>query len=209
MKTRINLYLPEFKPPKELLSVARVVMIALAVLAVMILWVLYARNQVAVQQKKNMELVTRLNNATEELTTFQRAVSERSSGEQLEAELERAKIRYESKRQLADVLSQMKSNTEQHYSSLLLELARISTPNIAIESVSANGRVVTIKGKTADPAAVAEFVESFKRLDYLHNLSFASVNVGTESGKQSGLLQFSLVGFDPSGTGGKKDGGSK
>ncbi len=209
MKTRINLYLPEFKPPKELLSVARVVMIALAVLAVMILWVLYARNQVAVQQKKNMELVTRLNNATEELTTFQRAVSERSSGEQLEAELERAKIRYESKRQLADVLSQMKSNTEQHYSSLLLELARISTPNIAIESVSANGRVVTIRGKTADPAAVAEFVESFKRLDYLHNLSFASVNVGTESGKQSGVRQFSLVGFAPSGRGGKKEGGSK
>jgi Tfp pilus assembly protein PilN len=209
MKTRINLYLPEFKPPKELLSIARIAMLTLAVMVVMILWVLYARNEVSVQQKKNQELVEKLNSATEEMTLFQRAVSERSSGEQLEAELERAKIRYESKRKLADVLSQMKTNTGHNYSSLLMELAQVGSSNIAIESVSANGRVVTIKGKTTDATAVADFVENFKRLDYLHSLSFASVNVGTESADHSGLLNFSLVGFDPSRGKEKSDGEKK
>ena len=59
MKTRVNLYLPEFKPPKEILTLTRVILITLAVLAVMIAWTVYSRDQLAQQQRKNQELTDR------------------------------------------------------------------------------------------------------------------------------------------------------
>ncbi len=223
MKTRFNLYLPEFKPPKELLSVARIVIVCLVVMALMLGWMFLVRGQYATMQQQSSKADSQLASINEDIATIQQRIASRSSSDQISGELERAKARYESKRRLADVLSQFKYNTDSNYSSLLLELAKVSNSQMAIESIKAVGRVVTIKGKTVTAGAVADFVESFKSLDYLHNLSFASIEVGSNdnasstdknnsdaSGAKTGLLSFSLTGFDPVKNKGKSpQGGSK
>ncbi|MBQ8707347.1 MAG: PilN domain-containing protein [Succinivibrionaceae bacterium] len=197
MKTRINLYLPEFRPPKELLTLTRVILISLLALGLMVAWIFVARGQMAAQQKRNLDLTDRLTEVSDEVMQIQQKVAARSSSDQLEKDLERAKVRYEAKKKLADVMAGLKVDSDVSYSSLLMELAQVSSPNLAIESVSASGRVVTIRGKTSDASAVADFVEKFKNLDSLHKLSFASVSVGSEKDEKTGLLDFSLTGFDP------------
>ena len=168
MKTRINLYLPEFRPPKELLTLTRVILISLLALGLMVAWIFVARGQMAAQQKRNLDLTDRLTEVSDEVMQIQQKVAARSSSDQLEKDLERAKVRYEAKKKLADVMAGLKVDSDVSYSSLLMELAQVSSPNLAIESVSASGRVVTIRGKTSDASAVADFVEKFKNLDSLH-----------------------------------------
>lgn len=196
MKTRVNLYLPEFKPPKEILTLTRVILITLAVLAVMIAWTVYSRDQLAQQQRKNQELTDRQITLSDEVLQIQQRIAARNSSEELATMLERAKQRYEAKLRLAGVLASMKEGTDARYSALLMAIAQVSSSRMAIESITANGRTVSIKGKTTDAAAVAEFLDSFKRLEALRGLSFESVEVkAPEEG--SGLMSFSLSGRAP------------
>lgn len=198
MKTRINLYLPEFRPARELLTVPRLILICLIVLAVMVSWVFYVRSSITTQQVANQKMQDQITQLEVQVEVLRDRISSMQSDAALKAELEQTKNRYRSLKIIMKALKDVKTAGTIQYSSLLMELAEACSANMALEKITASGKVVSIEGKTLKGSDVPAFVERFKQLDVLHQLSFASIEVGKDETSQTpGPLSFKLTGFNP------------
>ncbi len=198
MKTRINLYLPEFRPAKELLTLSRVVLICFIVLLLMIGWVFAARASTASQMKENQRLQDQITQLEEQINLMQERILAMHTNGDLKAELERAKKRYKSLQVIISALKNIKADNAILYSSLMMELAEACSSRMAIEKIVATGKVVNIEGKVIGGNEVPSFIERFKQLDVLHQLSFASIEVGRANEEDnSSPMSFKLTGYNP------------
>lgn len=197
MKTRINLYLPEFRPPKELLTLSRHVIICLVVMCLMIGWIFLAKSSYNAQLKRNEQIQNKINDVVTQVSAIENQLASKNANNDLKVELARAKHRYKSMQVIMNALQKINLGNDIQYSSLLMELAEACSSNMSIEKVVALGKNVTIEGKTINGSEIPAFVDRFKQLDVLHQLTFASIEVGRSDEEKSGLMNFKLVGFDP------------
>lgn len=203
MKTRINLYLNEFKPPKELITLGRAILFALLCFAIILGIGLYQRSILAKEQKKVQELTEQKEQVQNSLLEAQIAFAARQTDEALKNEVEQLREIYLSKVALFDVIRNLKMSTDVQYSNTFMDLARASSSAISISNITLNGTRIDLKGKTVTGDEVPNFIDQFKKLDNLTNRSFATIKIERPTEKQSdqtvnsGLLDFELVSFDP------------
>lgn len=207
MKTRINLYLNEFKPPKELLTVGRIILISAICAALVLCFGIYQRASLAKQQREVQDLTQQKDAAQTELLELQKAYASRPTDELLKREVDELRQMYLSKVALYEIISNLKMNSEVNYSSTMLDVARASSNTMSISRIVMNGKRMDLRGKVVAGDEIPAFVDRFKQLDNLNSRSFGTIKIQrpVEAGENkkaensdSALLDFELVGFDPS-----------
>lgn len=206
MKTRINLYLNEFKPPKELLTLGRMLIVAAVCFFLVLCYGFYQRANLAKEQRTVMQLEEQKDAVQKNLLEVQMAYASRGTDEALKKEVDELNQLYLSKLALYDVIRNLKMSTDVNYASTLMDVARASSNSMSISRVVLNGKRMDIKGKVVFGDEVPVFIDKFKQLDNLSSRSFGfikiyrdkeNVSTANEKANESGLMDFELIGFDP------------
>ena len=176
MKTRINLYLNEFKPPKELLTLGRMLIVAAVCFFLVLCYGFYQRANLAKEQRTVMQLEEQKDAVQKNLLEVQMAYASRGTDEALKKEVDELNQLYLSKLALYDVIRNLKMSTDVNYASTLMDVARASSNSMSISRVVLNGKRMDIKGKVVSGDEVPVFIDKFKP-----SASTFCVNISKES----------------------------
>lgn len=201
MKTRINLYLQEFRPPKEMLTLGKVIVVSLILLCCVFALFSYKNGQFKKLQKEVAELNKRTESLQSQIEETSIAISQRTGNDAAKQNLKNVKNLYHSKVALLDAVKNLKFGLNYNYSSILMDIAKFSSPNISFNEIYINNDIMNLKGKTIKASEVPALIERFKMSDSLSQSSFETLSIGEDNLKddnlnKSGLLDFSLVGYD-------------
>lgn len=204
MKTRINLYLNEFRPPREIFTLGRLILLSVAVLCLTLGYGFLQRTVLSHEQSETMRINAENEKLQEQLVAMQIQYASRKKESSLEREVEELRQNYQAKLALVDVISGMKVATDVNYSGTMMDIARASSPAMSIKSININGPILNLSGFVSSGAEVPAFIERFRQLDTLSKIAFSQVIIGhdiqksdSENKNVNGLLDFELKGFDP------------
>ncbi len=202
MKNRINLYFSEFQPPKDPLSLGRVVLIFCVALALMIVASYFAHAHMKKWSNLAYEAEQERAAAEEEAEALRTAAQSRKSDEGQKRRLENLKKHYESQSLLLDSISKIKADTDIAYSAFMADLARTSDAEVQITDFWAKGQKVDLAGKTLRPEAIPAMLERFKNAETLGTKSFSGFRIvepsqTNQNAESDGLYGFELKGYEP------------
>ena len=161
MKKRINLYLPEFRPQRQWLSLSQmsvawgIVLFLLVGIAGGLQWLLSQRqDELARLQQHKQQVDSQIKTATQQLQL-------RHSDENLLRELKRNQEELQGKRLLLQYLQHIGPLQNQGFSLWLSDLAKAYQPAISLQEFSIAGDQVLLRGEAASNEAVPAWMSRY------------------------------------------------
>lgn len=189
MKKRINLYLPEFRPQRQWLSLSQmsvawgIVLFLLVGIAGGLQWLLSQRqDELARLQQHKQQVDSQIKTATQQLQL-------RHPDENLQRELKRNQEELQGKRLLLQYLQHIGPLQNQGFSLWLSDLAKAYQPAISLQEFSIAGDQVLLRGEAASNEAVPAWMSRFSAYPSLRDRRFSELKVERQ---KSGALRFQL-----------------
>lgn len=164
MNQQINLYLPEFKTRKDLLTVIAMVQLIAVMLVVMVLvssYELFTRWRLEAELLDLRQVLAAETSKTDELSKL---LERRSQNRELSRRLDRAEDRLESSRQIRNFLSETKLGNVSGFSEQFKDLSRATLNGLSITefSFSQGGEETRVAGRVVESAMVPRFVTNLQ-----------------------------------------------
>ncbi|WP_100643530.1 PilN domain-containing protein [Alteromonas facilis] len=188
MKTRVNLYLNEFRPTLDLLSLGTLI----TVFAVLFIVVITARVGLMFSGSKNAQQLAQMsveveqnNNLARELTNV---LQQRKEDPQLLAVFAGLQASLQAKERLRQALSERELMKSATFSNLLRELAQQHHQELWLTRIKVSGHSMVFDGQALTPTALPQWINSLGQTQYFAGKEFDQARVYRE---EQGLL-FSL-----------------
>lgn len=164
MNQQINLYLPEFKTRKDLLTVmamAQLIAVMLVVMVVVSSYELFTRWRLEAELLDLRQVLAAETSKTDELSKL---LERRSQNRELSRRLDRAEDRLESSRQIRNFLSETKLGNVSGFSEQFKDLSRATLNGLSITefSFSQGGEETRVAGWVVESAMVPRFVTNLQ-----------------------------------------------
>ncbi|RKF21381.1 hypothetical protein DBZ36_01645 [Alginatibacterium sediminis] len=190
MKTRINLYLDEFKPKTQPVSLGQTVLLWVLLLVVLVsmTWL----NSLETKSLDQQTLLVRENLANEQgiQKELQVQVAKRRIDPDLELQVEQLSADLALKQELSKRLSG-NSFANGGFSELMQELADIDEPQLWLNAIDIRGQALQLRGLTLSADIVPRWIGRFSQHPSLGNKSFHSMLIERDQ-EQTDLLHFQL-----------------
>lgn len=189
MKKRINLYLPELRPQRQLLALSQMavawglVLLLVAGMAGGLQWLRWQRQQelnLLQQQKQETDKQTQIAN---------QQIQQRHPDERLQQELKNSQEELQGKRHLLQYIQQMGPQQNQGFSLWLSDLAKAYQPSVSLQEFAVTGDQILLRGEAASNEAVPAWMSQFGAYASLKDRRFTELKVERQ---KSGVLQFLL-----------------
>lgn len=164
MKQQVNLYLPEFKVKKDPMTA---LLMGQVLGGVVVLMILISGFQVFTRWQLNSELEqlsASLQEETRKTDELDEVLARRSQNNELDARLEEAEVRLQSRRQIRDFLSETQLGNVVGFSEYFKDLSRASMDGLSLSEFSFNngGADVRIAGVVVDSSLVPRYVNNLE-----------------------------------------------
>jgi hypothetical protein len=200
MQQQINLYLPEFRTKKDLLTPLLMGQILGGVLAVCVLvsaYDLFTRWRLASQLADVQEVLIEETRKTDELDD---QLARRSQNTALSDRLEQAESRLDASRQIRDFLSETKLGNVGGFSEYFKDLSRASMEGLSLNEFTFmnGGEDIILRGQVLDSVLVPRYVNNIENGNSpLRNMTFSPMISRSEVSEQ--IFSFELSTSNASG----------
>lgn len=188
MKNRVNLYLDEYRPTLDLLSLGTLITVFTCLFLLVIaarIGLSFAGSKEANKLERLSAEVTRSNSLAKELTN---ALQERKEDPQLLAIFAGLQTSLDSKERLKQALSEREVMKSAGFSALLHELSQYHHQELWLTRINVSGNNMVLDGQALTPTALPQWLGKLGQGDYFSGKEFDQAQLLRE---ERGLL-FSL-----------------
>ncbi|MBT3531747.1 MAG: hypothetical protein HOF74_00645 [Gammaproteobacteria bacterium] len=196
MKQQVNLYLPEFKVKKDILTVVLMMQIFGGVIGLMILVSAFQFFSSWRSGAELEDLRAVLAEETQKTNELDGILARRSQNSELTSRLDAAESRLESDRQIRNFLSETQLGNVVGFSEYFKDLSRASLDGLSISEfrLSNGGRDVEVTGQVLDSALVPRFVGNLESgISSIKDKHFSPSITRTDVEEQYFTFQLSTV----------------
>ena len=184
MKSRVNLYHPEFHPKLRLLTLTIVLTVWISALLLCALSYFYVtseqrglKSEIAkVEQNKKQQKIL--------LNELQTAVDNQKVDPKLLTQVQKNQQLIALKKRLLNKLSDHEELKSQSFSNLMIDLANHNQSGLWLTHINLNGTSVVIEGAATDSAIVPKWLSSLGQTDYFRGQEFADTRLYRDSKQQ-------------------------
>ncbi|MDO8907104.1 MAG: hypothetical protein Q7W55_01250 [Pseudohongiella sp.] len=192
---QINLYLPELRPRRDLVTAARFVQVIAVMIAVMMLFGtfnLWQRSAVRSDLAEVQALVAVQTARTEQV---ERDVAARATDQILVSEMNAREQRIAQSRELYDFMNTSNLGNLNGFSAHLMDFSRASFPGLWITAltISGNAHAVSLRGNAQEAAMLPDYVSRLAAgQSEIRNKRFGRLSTTLASAESGTLYQFVL-----------------
>ena len=184
MKSRVNLYHPEFHPKLRLLTLTIVLTVWISALLLCALSYFYVtseqrglKSEIAkVEQNKKQQKIL--------LNELQTAVDNQKVDPKLLTQVQKNQQLIALKKRVLNKLSDHEELKSQSFSNLMIDLANHNQSGLWLTHINLNGTSVVIEGAATDSAIVPKWLSSLGQTDYFRGQEFADTRLYRDSKQQ-------------------------
>lgn len=179
MTQQINLFEARLWPSRELIKACHLGIAAAALLAVMVLAVVYVRIDAEHQAAELAALQVRLQTEREHLAALGKEIAERRVSPALSAELAKTRALLETRQEVLKVLDSGKVGNAGGFSEIMLGFARQAQSDLWLTGfvVGAGGEDIEIRGRLLDPSRLPAYVQRLSGEPVFHGRRFATLDM--------------------------------
>ncbi|GAA4504548.1 PilN domain-containing protein [Pseudaeromonas paramecii] len=189
MKLRVNLYTDEFRPKRQWLSLPQMMLGWLGLLALLLAWWGLSHWQLSQQQQANRQLQQQLMQLKQQSDGLDAQIKARQQDAGLTAELANRRALLAGKQQLVSRLNGQARLKSQGMAGLLADLARVGSPDIAVQRIRLDEGRLSLAGESRSSEAVPAWLDRFKQTQSLAGQGFADLQMQRDD---AGRLHFEL-----------------
>ncbi len=161
MKTRVNLYTPEFRPKKEWVTLTHITGIGVLAVVVMLFVVFLAKGALTSAQLKlntAQGKITQLENSVQELTL---AVENNVQDPVLKQKLDRLSVQLDYRERLLAQLLSLSTVQSRGFSAFMSDLAILRDKDIRLTRITLDGDTLTLTGVAIYYQVVPRWIKQF------------------------------------------------
>lgn len=179
MSQQINLYDPALRPERELLTAARVALVAGVLLVVMGAWGTWLRIELGQATAEATAAGMTLKQLQDESVAIAAEIASRKPDSRLVQELAGARSLLEVKDEVLAVLAKGLGPGSVGFSEYLRGLSRQSSEGLWLTafSVADNGAAMEIQGRTLNPALLPEYIHRLNRENAFQGRAFSALTM--------------------------------
>ncbi len=189
MKLRINLYADEFRPKRLWCSLPQLLLIWATVLLLILSCALYLQYRLRSQQQATQALELSFSTQQQEVERLNRLLEAHKPDASLAQQVAEHQSELETKQSLLDNLAGRNLLKSQGFALVLEELARIRSPEIALQRIQLQGERISLQGLTSRSQEVPAWLNRFAGTRGLSGRRFDELLMSRDS---QGNLQFQL-----------------
>ena len=189
-RNRLDLYRPEFRPKKVMLSLEHMFVVWICMAAVMALMIMNARDENARVKQQDQEMNDQLSETQGQLAEVQARVAVQQLDKVLQKEVQDLKVLVDSKKKMYELINSNDKLKSRGYAGFMRGLAEVSSSDVSVTSFSLSGLNANISGVAARSESVPQLVSRFGSNENLQDITFGALKVETD--KETGALRFSL-----------------
>ncbi len=189
MKLRINLYADEFRPKRLWCSLPQLLLIWATVLLLILSCALYLQYRLRSQQQATQALELSFTTQQQEVERLNRLLEAHKPDASLAQQVAEHQSELETKQSLLDNLAGRNLLKSQGFALVLEELARIRSPEIALQRIQLQGERISLQGLTSRSQEVPAWLNRFAGTRGLSGRRFDELLMSRDS---QGNLQFQL-----------------
>lgn len=189
MKLRINLYADEFHPKRLWCSLPQLLLIWASVLLLILSCALYLQYRLRSQQQATQALELSFTTQQQEVERLNRQLEAHQPDASLAQQVAEHQSELETKQSLLDNLAGRNLLKSQGFALVLEELARIRSPEIALQRIQLQGERISLQGLTSRSQEVPAWLNRFAGTRGLSGRRFDELLMSRDS---QGNLQFQL-----------------
>lgn len=189
MKLRINLYADEFRPKRLWCSLPQLLLIWATVLLLILSCALYLQYRLRSQQQATQALELSFTMQQQEVERLNRLLEAHKPDASLAQQVAEHQSELETKQSLLDNLAGRNLLKSQGFALVLEELARIRSPEIALQRIQLQGERISLQGLTSRSQEVPAWLNRFAGTRGLSGRRFDELLMSRDS---QGNLQFQL-----------------
>ena len=189
MKLRINLYADEFRPKRLWCSLPQLLLIWVTVLLLILSCALYLQYRLRSQQQATQALELSFTTQQQEVERLNRLLEAHKPDASLAQQVAEHQSELETKQSLLDNLAGRNLLKSQGFALVLEELARIRSPEIALQRIQLQGERISLQGLTSRSQEVPAWLNRFAGTRGLSGRRFDELLMSRDS---QGNLQFQL-----------------
>ncbi|WP_019000672.1 hypothetical protein [Succinimonas amylolytica] len=199
-RSRLDLYRPEFRPKKVILSIEHMIIVWLCVAGIIALLIMNASEENRRIKKQEQELNEQLSDTQAQLAEVQARVAVQQLDKVLQKEVQDLKVLVDSKRKMYELISSSDKLKSHGYAGFMYGLAEVSSSDISVTSFRLSGLNANISGIASRSDSVPQLVSRFGVNENMKDVTFGALRIYTDS--ETGILHFSLS--DAEAVGGKE-----
>ncbi len=189
-KIRINLYGPEFRPKKVILSLEHMLIIWLVcIVVVSVCYGITDRQRKQLQRQVDNALIKN-DELNTQLMQIKTKVGEFSPDGALEERLTNLRKLVTTKKDLKDFLLAHKDLKNTGYGIFMEDLSKISNPRVSVEEFHLHGKQASISGLAYKGYDIPSWIAEFKNYEALSAIVFGGVKANLD--EENNLVKFTL-----------------
>lgn len=191
---QINLYLPEFRPKKDLLSAERAVVLLGVLFAVLLMLYIGRAVDMAKAEKVALELETQQKEQKQKIDELKKAPKP-SKDPSLEQEVARLRDAIRNRENVAEVISGRSLGNDAGFSRHLIALGRHKVDGVSLQgfSVRGGGAFLRLEGVSQKPELVPLYVSQLQGDENFRSTKFGYLSMQSHGAS----VQFTLSGDGP------------
>lgn len=202
MKSRVNLYLPEYQPKLELLTLGALLFLFAALLAIIIATRVALNIQGANTEQQLSRLESEALQQTEFVGVLTGQLEQRKEDPRLLLIFEDLQKAFKDKERLKQALKKREALKTTSFSLMLRELSQQHDEGLWLTRISVDEESMVFDGEVIEPQAVPQWVGRLGQTDYFSGKSFDQARVFRTDSAMFFSLETSRANQEPSSQGG-------
>lgn len=191
IKQRVNLYQPSLFVQRQRLTLARLMLAWLALIAVVIAVLLVLQQQQQQQSAIVADRQQQLQTMQQELSLYQQALTQRQPSPALQKQHQLLQHSVLQKQNLLSYLSGQQQQSSLFYSPVLQHLQQINRSELWLTAFSLQQQHSSFAGIALKPEAVPQWLADLRRLEYFRGQRFSQISMQQVADKPA--VSFSLT----------------
>ena len=177
MKTRVNLYLDEFRPTTYLINIGFTALLWGLAIGAIVFASVYVNQQKAQAEQRLQRVEQSMADKQKVIEMLSRARDKKGENLQLLAEIERVEQELSIKNEIITELTNRERRQASGYAQLMLDLARLHDRGLWLTSIHLDDNYVRIEGGATDSATVPKWVSKLNEANYFEGAQFAAASM--------------------------------
>lgn len=173
MKTRINLYLPQLRPQKDLYSLKNVMITWCIACAICVTYIIVQSTLIHGQQKRLSNLKAQVTVSNKKLAEVTEQLEQKQDKTGLTQELKLLEEQMRNQQLLINFVKTKQAVTELDYAAVMSDLAKQSSDNLWLTEFKFYDQMIVMKGATTQAQAVPRWLEGLKKSQYFAGKQFS------------------------------------
>jgi len=191
MKQQVNFYTDEFKPKKDFLSLAN--MLVIWVLGIVLTLVFYSVEieKTAMIKKNWLKAQEMEQHQKRQLASLQKGFASRGDAVVLEKTMQDLQVRLQQRNFVLEQLGLRAEGMRKGVAGLMESLARITFDDLWLTEIQVNHGQLSVSGMTTDVEKVPQLIQQLQVIKSLQDKRFSRLEVKGHD-EHEGVLQFTL-----------------